>query len=96
MAFGAEKGLYVDLIVLFDRTPFAYYFEQNCRNLVISQGKTGCFPVPGVGKLVLQKRKARKGRYPVTGESINIPAKTAVKMRIANACNEATVPPKGR
>jgi len=56
--------------------------------------KAGAFTFPGVGKLVLSKRKARKGRNPATGEEINIPAKTVVKMRIAKACKEAIVPPK--
>ena len=58
--------------------------------------KAGSFTIPGVGKLVLRKRKARKGRNPATGESINIPAKTVVKMMIAKACKEAIVPPKGK
>jgi hypothetical protein len=49
---------------------------------------------PGIGKLVLQKRKARKGRNPATGAEIKIPAKTVVKMRVAKACAEAIVPPK--
>ena len=66
-------------------------------SLAISESKkTGSFTIPGVGKLVLQKRKARKGRNPATGEAINIPAKTVVKMRIAKACKEAIVPPKGK
>ena len=56
--------------------------------------KAGVFTFPGVGKLVLVKRKARVGRNPATGEAINIPAKTVVKMRIAKACKEAIVPPK--
>jgi DNA-binding protein HU-beta len=56
--------------------------------------KVGTFTFPGVGKLVLVKRKARKGRNPATGEEINIRAKTVVKMRIAKACKEAIVPPK--
>ena len=56
--------------------------------------KTGVFTFPGIGKLVLVKRKARVGRNPATGEPINIPAKTVVKMRIAKACKEAIVPPK--
>ena len=56
--------------------------------------KAGAFTFPGVGKLVLVKRKARKGRNPATGEEINIPAKTVVKMRIAKACKEAIIPPK--
>jgi DNA-binding protein HU-beta len=56
--------------------------------------KAGVFTFPGIGKLVLVKRKARVGRNPATGEPINIPAKTVVKMRVAKACKEAIVPPK--
>ena len=56
--------------------------------------KAGAFTLPGIGKLVLVKRKARVGRNPATGQPINIPAKTVVKMRVAKACKEAIVPPK--
>ncbi len=56
--------------------------------------KAGVFTFPGIGKLVLVKRKARVGRNPATGEPINIPAKTVVKMRVAKACKEAIVPPR--
>ena len=56
--------------------------------------KVGAFTFPGIGKLVLVKRKARIGRNPATGEPINIPAKTVVKMRVAKACKDAIVPPK--
>jgi DNA-binding protein HU-beta len=56
--------------------------------------KASAFTFPGVGKLVLVKRKARVGRNPATGEPINIPAKTVVKMRVAKACKDAIVPPK--
>jgi DNA-binding protein HU-beta len=54
----------------------------------------GEFTIPGVGKLVKQKRKARIGRNPATGESIKIPAKTVVKMRLSKAFKDAVVPPK--
>jgi len=56
--------------------------------------KTGSFTLPGIGKLVLVKRKARMGRNPGTGEVIKIAAKTVVKMRIAKAAKEAIVPGK--
>ena len=56
--------------------------------------KTGSFTLPGIGKLVLVKRKARMGRNPATGEAIKIPAKTVVKMRIAKPAKEAIVPGK--
>jgi len=56
--------------------------------------KVGAFTFPGIGKSVLVKRKARVGRNPATGELINIPAKTVVKIRIAKAFKDAIVPPK--
>ena len=56
--------------------------------------KTGSFTLPGIGKLVMVKRKARMGRNPATGEPLRIPAKTVVKMRVAKAAKDAIVPPK--
>ena len=56
--------------------------------------KAGSFTLPGIGKLVLVKRKARMGRNPATGEPIKIPAKTVVRMRVAKAGKEAIVPGK--
>ena len=56
--------------------------------------KNGAFVIPGIGKLVISKRKARMGRNPATGEAIKIPAKTVVKIRPAKAFKEAIVPPK--
>src|SRR5215510_12720196 len=55
------------------------------------QAKNG-FTLPGLGKLVVVKRKARMGRNPATGEAIKIPAKTVVKFRISKACKDAVVP----
>jgi DNA-binding protein HU-beta len=49
------------------------------------------FVVPGIGKLVLVNRKARIGRNPATGESIQIPAKTVVKFRVAKVCKQAVL-----
>ena len=56
--------------------------------------KKGVFVLPGIGRSVLVKRKARKGRNPATGEAIKIPAKTVVKIRPAKAFKEAIVPSK--
>jgi len=56
--------------------------------------KKGSITVPGLGKLVLQKRKARMGRNPQTGEAIKIKAKTVVKFRVAKSCKDAIIPPK--
>ncbi len=47
------------------------------------------FTLPGLGKLVLVHRKARKGRNPQTGEEIQIPAKEVLKFRIAKAAKDA-------
>lgn len=49
------------------------------------------FTLPGLGKLVLNKTKARMGRNPATGEQIKIPAKTVVKFRVAKACKDAVL-----
>ncbi len=53
--------------------------------------KNGEFTLPGIGKLVKQKRKARMGRNPATGEAIKIPAKTVLKFRIAKAAKDAVL-----
>ena len=53
--------------------------------------EAGAFTVPGIGKLVLSQRAARKGRNPATGEPIDIPAKTVVKMRLSKACKDAVL-----
>ena len=47
------------------------------------------FTIPGLGKLVLVNRKARLGRNPATGATIQIPAKRVVKFRIAKAAKDA-------
>ncbi len=49
------------------------------------------FTFPGIGKLVLVDRKARTGRNPATGETIQIPAKTVVKFKVSKACKEAVL-----
>lgn len=61
--------------------------------IAYKEAKKG-FTIPGIGKLVVQKRKARMGRNPATGEQIKIPAKTVLKFRIAKACKDAVTPPK--
>ena len=55
------------------------------------KGAKDGFTVPGLGKLVKQRRKARMGRNPATGETISIPAKTVVKFRVAKVCKESVM-----
>lgn len=47
------------------------------------------FVIPGLGKLVVVNRKARMGRNPATGQTMQIPAKRVLKFRIAKAAKDA-------
>jgi DNA-binding protein HU-beta len=53
--------------------------------------KVGEFVLPGFGKMVKAKRKARMGVNPATGAKIKIAAKTVVKFRLAKAAKEAVL-----
>jgi DNA-binding protein HU-beta len=54
----------------------------------------GEFALPGFGKLVLSERKAREGRNPQTGDTIQIPAKTTLKFRLSKSMKDSVVPKK--
>ena len=56
--------------------------------LAHKEAKNG-FVIPGVGKLVVRKYKARKGRNPQTGAEIRIPARSRLKFVIAKAAKDA-------
>ena len=58
--------------------------------LAYAEAKDG-YTVQGVGKLVLVNRAARMGRNPATGEPIQIPAKKAVKFRVAKVCKDSVL-----
>jgi DNA-binding protein HU-beta len=47
--------------------------------------------LPGFGKLVKQKRKARTGINPKTQQKIKILAKTVLKFRVAKAAKDAVL-----
>ncbi len=70
------------------------FFEELSTLAAKEVKKNGQFVFPGVGKLVLVKRKARMGRNPATGAQIKIPAKTVLKFRIAKAMKDTAVPKK--
>ncbi|WKZ32060.1 MAG: HU family DNA-binding protein [Thermodesulfobacteriota bacterium] len=74
---GVTKKLAADVIAAL--TQLAYKEVKNA------------FTLPGIGKLVLVKRKARMGRNPQTGKAIKIPAKKVVKFRVAKACKDAVL-----
>ena len=67
-------------------------FLEKMTNMAYKQVKTnGEFVIPGIGKLVKVNRAARQGRNPATGATIQIPAKTVVKFRVAKAAKEAVL-----
>ena len=53
--------------------------------------KNGEFVLPGFGKLVKQKRKARTAFNPKRQLKIKIPAKTVVKLRVAKAAKDGVL-----
>jgi len=68
---------------------------EDIANLAISEVKSnGEFVLPGFGKLVRSERKAREGRNPATGETIQIPAKTTLKFRVGKAMKDSVLPKK--
>jgi len=53
--------------------------------------KHGEFFLPGFGKLVKQKRKARTGFNSKTQQKIRIPAKTVLKFRVAKVAKDTVL-----
>jgi DNA-binding protein HU-beta len=97
MAEGRRMGkseLFSHFAERFDvkRTQAREFFDE-LTQLAEKEG-AGEFVLPGMVKLVVQKRKARMGRNPATGEAIKIPAKTVVKARIAKQLKDAVLPRK--
>lgn len=59
-------------------------------DLIYKEAKTnGEVTMPGLGKLMRKNRAARQGRNPATGATIQIPAKTVVKFRVAKQAKDA-------
>ncbi len=56
------------------------------------QNAKNTFRIPGLGKLVMLKRKARIGYNPRTGGHIQIRARRVVKFRLARRARMITVP----
>ena len=74
------------------RTQAREFFEELTALSEKELKRTGEFTLPNMVKLVVQKRKARMGRNPATGEAIEIPAKTVVKARIAKPLKDSVLP----
>jgi DNA-binding protein HU-beta len=74
------------------RAQIKEFFEE-ISNLAAQEVKTnGEFMFPGLGKLVKSERKAREGRNPATGETIQIPAKTTLKFRVGKSMKDSVLP----
>jgi DNA-binding protein HU-beta len=76
------------------RTQSREFFDELATLCEKELKRSGEFVLPGMVKLVVQKRKARMGRNPATGEPIKIPAKTVVKARIVKQLKDAVLPRK--
>ncbi len=77
--------------VLTDRKTAAAFLRLLAEIAYRETKKKGEFVIPGIGKLVKQKRKARMGVNPKTGEKIKIAAKTVVKLRLVKAAKESVL-----
>lgn len=70
------------------------FFDQLAELASNEVKNNGEFALPNFGKLVLSERKAREGRNPQTGETIQIPAKTTLKFRLGKSIKDTVVPKK--
>ena len=68
-----------------DAREFLDEMQRLCERQLLEVGQ---FSVPGVAKLVVEERRPRKGRSPVTGKPIVIPARQVVRARIAKRIRE--------
>ena len=71
------------------KEPLEYSLIRSAPSPTKRSKRTAKFVLPGFGKLVKQKRKARTGVNPKTLEKIKIPAKTVVKFRVAKVAKDA-------
>ena len=73
-----------------DAREFLDELRRLCERKLVEVGQ---FSVPGVAKLVVETRRARKGRSPVTGQAIVIPARQVVRARIGKKVRKAVERP---
>lgn len=73
-----------------DAREFLEELQRVCTRELLEVGQ---FTVPGVAKLMVAKRRARKGRHPVTGQPIVIPSRQVVRARISGKVRKAIEEP---
>jgi DNA-binding protein HU-beta len=71
------------------RTQAREFFDEMTTLAEKELKRSGEFVLPGMVKLVVQKRKARMGRNPATGEAIKIKASKKVAFRASKELKEA-------
>ena len=92
----AKTQLFAHFSEKFDmmkRSDVRDFFEELQKLSETQLKSSGEFALPGMVKLVKQRREARMGRNPATGEQIQIQAKTVVKARIAKQLKDAVLAP---
>ncbi len=72
------------------RASFSPSYSELCERELLEAGQ---FTVPGIAKLVMQERRAWKGRNPVTGQPIVFPARQVAKARISSKIRKAVERP---
>ena len=73
-----------------DAREFLDELRRLCERKLVEVGQ---FRVPGVVKLVVEQRRARKGRSPVTGRPMIIPKRRVVRARISKRIRESVERP---
>ena len=73
-----------------DACEFLEELQRVCERHLLEVGR---FTVPGIAKLMMQERRARKGRNPVTGQPIVIPPRQVVEARISGKIRKAVERP---
>jgi len=73
------------------RAQVKQFFEDIASLATSEVNNNGEFVLPGFGKLVRSERKAREGRNPATGETIQIPAKTTLKFRVGKSMKDSVL-----
>ena len=73
-----------------DAREFLDELERLC---VRELAEVGHFSIPKVAKLVVETRRPRRGRDPVTGRAFEIPARRVVRARISRSVREVVEEP---
>ena len=72
-----------------DRQQAKAFLEGFTRIVEREMRNEGDVPLAGLGKFRVINRQARTGRNPMTGQAIQIPAKTVVKFTVAKALKDS-------